>query len=166
MNKEQKQVMLNETLQYQQMQLKKSCLAKTDLNNIEFLPIATLKENFDDYSACEDKWRPLKDIVSDKSPLEFIKIRFETLKKIVEENHPNEYFPIYEEEVFTNALLLGKPIEDMLTIYRINTAYPKCLLCGASIFPNTGALSRRDNETIICSDCGLKEAIEDFADNE
>lgn len=167
MNKEQKQNMLNETLQYQQMQLKKGCLSKIELNNIEFLPIAVLRENFDDYGACEDKWKTLQEIIkNDKSPFDFVKFRFETMKKIVEENHPNEYYPIYEEEIFINALLLGKPIEDMMTIYRVRTTYPKCPLCGASIFTNTGAISRRDNETMICSACGLKEAIEDFADNE
>lgn len=166
-DKKQKQEILNETLQYQQIQLKKCCLSKIELNNIEFLPIAVLRENFSDYSACEDKWKTLQEIITNnKSPLDFIKFRFETMRKIVEENHPNEYYPIYEEEVFTNALLLGKPIEDMMTIYRVRTTYPKCPLCGASIFTNTEALSRKDNETMICSDCGLKEAIEDFVDNE
>jgi len=43
-----------------------------------------------------------------------------------------------------------------------------CPLCGGPI-PNAlyegqylGALSRRDNKTEICSDCGVKEAIEDY----
>lgn len=43
-----------------------------------------------------------------------------------------------------------------------------CPLCGGPI-PNalyegkySGALSRRDNKTEICSDCGVREAIEDY----
>jgi len=44
----------------------------------------------------------------------------------------------------------------------------KCPLCHGPI-PNAmdegkycGALSRRDNKTEICSDCGVREAIEDY----
>ena len=45
---------------------------------------------------------------------------------------------------------------------------PKCPRCGHGI-PNDaqegeypGALSRRDNKTYICSECGTLEALEDF----
>jgi predicted RNA-binding Zn-ribbon protein involved in translation (DUF1610 family) len=47
-----------------------------------------------------------------------------------------------------------------------------CPTCGGWI-PNNdtpgayrGALSRRDNKTEICSDCGLKEALEDYYSRE
>lgn len=167
MNDQQKQEILNETLEYQKLQLKTRYLLEIDLNNIEFLPVAVLKENFGDYSACENKWRNLKDIITtNKAPLDFVKERFSTMRKIIEENYPNEYYPIYEEEVFTNALLLGKTIEDMMTIYRIRTNEMKCPLCGASIFGTRYAISRKDNKTHICPDCGLNESIEDFVDNE
>lgn len=43
-----------------------------------------------------------------------------------------------------------------------------CPVCGGGI-PNDfqrgqypGALSRRDNKTEICSDCGVQEALDDF----
>jgi len=46
----------------------------------------------------------------------------------------------------------------------------KCPRCGGGI-PNDecrglypGALSRKDNETEICSNCGAAEALEDFLD--
>jgi hypothetical protein len=49
--------------------------------------------------------------------------------------------------------------------YGTNTVCPRC---GKGI-PNdlfvgqySGALSRRDNKTEICSDCGISEAFEDF----
>lgn len=37
----------------------------------------------------------------------------------------------------------------------------KCSICG-KLITDRGALSRKDNKTIICSDCGLKEAISDY----
>lgn len=46
--------------------------------------------------------------------------------------------------------------------------YPVCPICGGYI-PNNetpgayvGALSRRDNTTQICSQCGMNEAMEDL----
>jgi hypothetical protein len=38
-------------------------------------------------------------------------------------------------------------------------SYGECPLCGDDIGP-LPALSRRDNRTHICSDCGLAEALE------
>jgi len=43
--------------------------------------------------------------------------------------------------------------------------YKKCPRCGQRKFhpiKTMNALSRRDNETYICSDCGVEEAMEDF----
>jgi Zn ribbon nucleic-acid-binding protein len=37
----------------------------------------------------------------------------------------------------------------------------KCPKCGKRYAKGKGALSRRDNKTEICSDCGFREAIED-----
>lgn len=37
-----------------------------------------------------------------------------------------------------------------------------CPKCGNNFMIGTGALSRRDNETEICSECGYKEAVEDI----
>ncbi len=37
----------------------------------------------------------------------------------------------------------------------------KCPKCKKRYARNKGALSRRDNKTEICPDCGFKEAIED-----
>jgi len=47
----------------------------------------------------------------------------------------------------------------------IDANYPKCPSCGGFIPNNetpgayTGALSRKDNKTEICSSCGTKEAL-------
>lgn len=37
----------------------------------------------------------------------------------------------------------------------------KCPKCGKTYAQGRGALSRRDNKTEICPDCGYKEAAED-----
>jgi hypothetical protein len=49
-----------------------------------------------------------------------------------------------------------------------DTEHPICPVCGGYI-PNNerpgaypGAISRRDNKTEICSECGTREALEDF----
>ena len=39
----------------------------------------------------------------------------------------------------------------------------KCPICGED-FKGYPALSRRDNETEICSKCGIKEAIQQYRD--
>jgi hypothetical protein len=53
----------------------------------------------------------------------------------------------------------------------MNESKPICPKCQGFI-PNNempgaypGALSRRDNETEICSACGVQEALEDFMSN-
>ena len=50
----------------------------------------------------------------------------------------------------------------------INANYPRCPRCNGFI-PNNetpgaymGAISRRDNKTEICSNCGTNEGLEDF----
>ena len=40
-----------------------------------------------------------------------------------------------------------------------------CPKCNFQFLEGTGALSRRDNKTEICSDCGIREAMEDYENN-
>lgn len=40
-----------------------------------------------------------------------------------------------------------------------------CPRCGKH-YVGEGALSRRDNETMICSDCGTQEALADWANRD
>lgn len=37
-----------------------------------------------------------------------------------------------------------------------------CPKCKKFFFDELGAISRRDNETLICSECGTEEALEDY----
>lgn len=41
------------------------------------------------------------------------------------------------------------------------TVYGKCPRCGGEHISRTFALCRRDNETYICQNCGMQEALED-----
>lgn len=135
-----------------------------NLDNIEYLKIDDLKKNYDNFEKCENLWEPLSPpvIPTGKAPIDFIKSRFSTMRYVLETSYPEEYRPYYEEEVMLNNLKLGKPVYDMYNIYRVVSCYEKCPLCGASIFNGFGGVSRRDNKTLICSDCASKEAIEDL----
>lgn len=158
MNKKERQEELEDILKMQNRQLKYNAI---DLKKcqIEKLSLEVLKRNFDDFSKCEDKW-----VLMDDNSIETLKTIFQSLREVVKQLHPEEYYPIYEEEVFLNRLRLGQTVEDMYNVYRVKTTLDKCPICGASIFDGTFAISRRDNKTIICSNCGMKEAIEDFSD--
>jgi hypothetical protein len=46
----------------------------------------------------------------------------------------------------------------------INNQIHKCPICNKS-YRGIGALSRRDNKTEICSQCGVKEAMEDYVNS-
>lgn len=157
MNEKERQEELEEILEMQNRKLKYNAL---DLDNcqIEKLSLEELKRNYDNYSKCEDKWTLMPE-----DSIEKLKSIFQSLREVVEQLHPEEYYPIYEEEVFLNKLRLGQTVEDMYNVYRVKTTLDKCPICGASIFDGTFAISRRDNKTIICSNCGMKEAIEDFS---
>lgn len=56
----------------------------------------------------------------------------------------------------------GKVVADMFCLYRVKNDNPKCPRCGSSYPEGEEALSRRDNSTSICSDCGVLEAFADF----
>lgn len=135
---------------------------KLDISNIELLHLNTLKEHFENFSACEGEWIPFDSIKPGVDAIEHLKTMFASLRNVVETMYPDEYYPAYEDEIFINKLKMGQTIQDMYNIYRVQTDFEKCSICGASIIPDTFAISRRDNETRICSECGTNEAIEDM----
>ena len=85
------------------------------------------------------------------------------LRRINEQTRPEKYYAYYEEEIMLNNLRLGETVEDMFFVYRIKTDYPKCPLCGSSIFPGDASLSRRNNKTELCVNYGFRESMEDLA---
>lgn len=157
MNDKERQEELEDILKMQSRKLKYNAI---DLKKcqIEKLSLEVLKRNFDDFSKCEDKW-----VLMDDNSIETLKTIFKSLRTVVEKLHPEEYYPAYEEEVFLNKLRLGQTVEDMYNVYRVRTSLEKCPYCGSSIFEGTFAISRRDNKTQICSNCGTREAIEDIS---
>lgn len=153
--------MTNEEQKQAYTQLQKLILERSpilDLTHIQKISKEVINQHFDKYNDCESLWE--YDITLSISKLQDI---FSRLRRINEQIRPDEYHLYYEDEVMINNLSLGKVIEDMYFAYRIKTEYPKCPLCGSSIFPHTAALSRRDNKTYICRDCGQGEAAQDFA---
>lgn len=161
MEKEQKQARLEEVLSYQNEKLKHSEVLELNNCEIELLRLNVFKENFEDFAQCEDKWENME--FTDNS-IDFLKKTFASLRNIIDEMYPGEYYPVYEEEVFLNRLRLGQTVQDMYNIYRVKTDNDKCPYCGCSIFGHDYSISRRDNSTKICPDCGLREALEDVTD--
>lgn len=121
---------------------------------IERLPLSTYNENFDNFSKCEDKWEEMSEEIAFK----FIKSAYETSLQL--EENPRHFL---EEENARALLKDGKVISLPILFIREKNSKCKCPLCGSSFKEELGSLSRRDNKTTICSDCGIREALEDFS---
>lgn len=93
-------------------------------------------------------------------------ITLETLEKMIEQQreiflslHPGEEAEELKWDNFYEQLKQGKVAADMCCLYREKNDKPKCPKCGASCEPGSEAISRYDNFTAICSDCGVREAF-------
>ena len=113
----------------------------------EYLPVAVLDAVYGDFSACEGKWKG----ISESQYNVFLTALCCVVKKPEED-------VIREANELTAA---GKVLSIPIGYIRKTTDEKKCPKCGASIF-GIGALSRIDNKTVICSDCGTTEALEDY----
>lgn len=70
-----------------------------------------------------------------------------------------ETLEIVEEIGFKTIFRTTRELtEEELNWYDINKWCHKC----KKVYKGYGALSRRDNKTEICSECGVVEALEDF----
>lgn len=114
-----------------------------------------LTENFDDFSKCEDSW-----LVTEFTEIERV---FKSLRNVSEQMRNKDKVEYCSEKNVYDLLESGHVIYSPYYIYRIKTKDRKCPVCGANIPAFSEALSRRDNETYICSECGLSEAINDFS---
>lgn len=113
----------------------------------EYLPAEILNAAFGDFSACEGKWTGL----TESEYTVFVSALCCVIEK------PSEDV-VREANEHTGA---GKVLSLPIGYIRKATSERKCPKCGASIF-GIGALSRIDNKTVICSDCGTAEALEDY----
>lgn len=75
-------------------------------------------------------------------------------------NEANRILKSYGEylniRLLNGEIIKGKGIEVKLE------GTDKCPKCGKGFLEGGGALSRKDNMTELCSDCGREEAMEDF----
>lgn len=163
---EEKNAQVLDVLNYQTMKLRQleKMNIQLDISNIEVLHFNTLKEHFEDFSACEGEWKPLDSIKPGIDSIDYLKTVFAAMRDIVDTMYPGEYYPAYEDEIFINKLKMGQSVEDMYNVYRVKTDFEKCPICGGSIIPHTFAISRRDNKTHICSECGTSEAVQDITE--
>lgn len=126
-----------------------------NLEDLEFemLTKDIIDSNFGDWAKCEDEWVPTTSEILQKG--------FEIAQRIMP-NYKTEY-PYLDFNVGIEYLKKGFVIHLPYSYVRLKTDYPKCSKCGASIIDGLYAISRRDNETMICSNCGMKEAFEDLS---
>jgi len=118
----------------------------------ETLATSILKENFHNYEKCEPFWRQVPDDVA-------MTLLATAYQVTVETGEPREYL---KREKALAYLSQGKSLSLPGFMLREHNDLPKCPRCGNSIPKGTAALSRRDNETNVCDDCGTKEALEDY----
>lgn len=120
---------------------------------IERLPESIYNENFGDFLRCEDKWEEIEEEVAFKFIESAYKLSLEC------EKNPRDFL---KEESARKMLKEGQVIRLPFFFIREKNSKDKCPLCGCSFNYELGSISRRDNNTTICSNCGMKEALEDF----
>lgn len=82
-------------------------------------------------------------------------------KEIIEETGQNkEVLHLYEKEAALRHIKSGRILTTPVSEFRLANG-KECPIC-QSKFIGMGALSRRDNKTEICSQCGVNEALEDI----
>jgi predicted RNA-binding Zn-ribbon protein involved in translation (DUF1610 family) len=85
-------------------------------------------------------------------------------KDIIEELKIEDRNPeLYTRKNAMNILKSGKIVDTPCLLFKLgkDADTKKCPKCG-SYYIGIGALSRRDNKTDICSDCGEQEGLEDM----
>lgn len=113
-----------------------------------------LSSKFSNWAACEQDWEEVTE--------EFVKKDLAAAYTVTCQMQQERPWLKWEnaELLFTEGKIISVPFK----YYRAKNLNPKCGLCGCSIMdtPEAPAISRRDNKTVICSDCGVKEALDDI----
>lgn len=120
--------------------------------NLERLPRGTYDEYNQDFSAASDKWIP--------TTIENLKKEAKSTQEVLKMTQPNLNTTHLNWEKMSRGIENGRTLELVKGFYRRITNDEKCPLCASSI-TDGGALSRRDNNTVICSICGTQEALDD-----
>jgi len=82
---------------------------------------------------------------------------------IIEMNITDRNAEEYEKGYALGLLKSGRIIDTPVMLFKLGEDRDtnKCPKCD-NLYIGMGALSRRDNKTNICPDCGMREAIEDI----
>jgi len=91
----------------------------------------------------------------------FLAVVEDTRDCIQATNNTNHDANDYTKERAIWNLATGRTIDTPFLQFRLAEG-EICHYCNAKFIKHMGALSRRDNKTYICADCGTREAIEDF----
>lgn len=83
----------------------------------------------------------------------------EIIKETNDQVHKEEHF---EDEHVKERLSEGRIIYTPMILFRGVIGTEVCPLCGSTFKKGMGALSRKDNETVMCSDCGTEEAMSEY----
>lgn len=128
---------------------------------IECLPKSVFNKNMQDFSKCEGEWK-----VHDKIDEEFVRQSFLLMQQVTRESEPKKNAEDYGWMNIKEQLMNGRVVSDPFMLYRMKSNLSHCPLCGGSYDEKNHdyAVSRRDNKTKICSQCGMKEAFDDYFD--
>ncbi|GCD12906.1 hypothetical protein [Clostridium tagluense] len=85
---------------------------------------------------------------------------------ILEMNIKDRNADYYTEGFALDLLKNGNIIDTPVTLFKLGEDKDtnKCPICN-KYYIGMGSLSRRDNKTDICSECGMREAMEDMTKN-
>lgn len=121
---------------------------------LESLPINVYENNGKSFAKSEGHWKPLQDTSES-----YLKRLFDSTKDIITLTRPWADVADYDWESVLERLKSGKVVKDAYLFFRIKNDLLKCPNCGCSYEKIESALSRKDNETEICTDCGISEAL-------
>lgn len=93
--------------------------------------------------------------------LKSVEITRNIILETEDSNNPSHNADDYTEDKALWSIRVGRTIDTPILLFRLAEG-EECPKCGAKFQETAGALSRRDNRTKICSDCGTREALEDL----
>lgn len=131
----------------------------------EQLPEKTLENNYGDFRSCEGAWNPMtradakRFLTAAKNFNDSMLAMGSSHLVLTGSGAPLEDPEKAMDEMVETGCVLYLPLGYM----RAKNDLPKCPRCGCSIMDEAHqAVSRYDNTTVICSDCGTIEAMENY----
>lgn len=119
---------------------------------LERLPRGSYDKSNQDFQAAEGEWVATTE--------DAFKKEIKSTQEVLKMTQPNLDTTHLNWEKMSHGIENGRTLELVKGFYRRKTNDEKCPLCASSI-TDGGALSRRDNDTVICSICGTQEALDD-----